>query len=392
MQRPATPTAPRPPRDSPRPARATQLPPEVLLLVVEASAPANPLLIAAPSHPAARTLLALSRTCRATRVPAARLLRERCAHVGSGGRLARVLECMAASAAVEDGAATEEEEDEDDDAAAAALGSLAPIMPLRHMTSLYLEPFAEKERLGEAGTAAAVGGLLAQVGGTLRRLVVRMPFGPRGEGGEEEEEVEEEQEEEEEEVVVVVRAKRLLRDGLARLGALEEFVCLGSYPTLGCPGGPGEAADPVWRQWPLLERLVLFGAPVRSGWLWREMAEVPRLESVVLACPERPRGGGGAGGVNIKRELLGAWRGMRMEAETETETGMGMGMKVTVVDLAYEMEGLVDREGWEAMDPGGRVRVGEVEVPLSFYGDEERVEAVTAWVRRGALDGSIWGW
>ncbi|TFB06038.1 hypothetical protein CCMA1212_001859 [Trichoderma ghanense] len=305
------------------------LPPELLLLVVDAVLPPNPLQLLPASHSATKTLLALTRTSRATYARATRLLRERCMFVDSGRRLAAVLLCVPR-----------------------LVPGLPPVLSLRHMTALYLAPFGAS--LDDLSTAAGVRELLCEVCETLRRLVVQMPFGsldPLDDGH--------------------LGVRRTLRDGFEQLHRLEEFACLGSYPALSVPEGNTD----VWRLWPELRRLVLFGVPMDSHWLWWDIATLPMLEHVVLARPV------GVDAVNIKDEYF--------HKLPRDDARLGREIKVVLMDLVYDL-GVVRTERWGEIDPEEKMTVEVFEVPLPFYGDETPLQLVTEWARRGALDGSVW--
>ncbi|KAL7819655.1 hypothetical protein V8C26DRAFT_394768 [Trichoderma gracile] len=321
---PATPSTP-PSRPSPA------LPPELLLLVVDAVLPPNRLQLLPASHPATKTLLALTRTSRATHARATRLLRERCMFVDSARRLVDVLLCVPR-----------------------LVPGLPAVLSLRHMTALYLSPFGPSLGADDLPTAARVRELLCEVCETLRRLVVQMPFGsldPLDDGH--------------------LGVRRTLRAGFEQLHRLEEFACLGSYPALSVPEGNTD----VWRLWPELRRLVLFGVPMDSHWLWWDIATLPRLEHVVLARPV------GVDAVNIKDEYF--HKLPRDDARLARE------IKVVLMDLVYDL-GVVRTERWGEIDPEERMAVEVFEVPLPFYGDETPLQLVTEWARRGALDGSVW--
>lgn len=325
---------PPPPRHrsrSPPSPPSPALPPELLLLVVDAVLPPNPLQLLPASHPATKTLLALTRTSRATYARATRLLRERCMVVDSARRLAAVLLCVPR-----------------------LVPALPPVLSLRHMTALYLAPFEASSLADAPTTAAQVRELLREVCETLRRLVVQMPFGsldPLDDGH--------------------LGVRRTLREGFEQLHRLEEFACLGSYPALSVPEGNTD----VWRLWPALRRLVLFGVPMDSHWLWWDIATLPLLEHVVLARPN------GLDAVNIKDEYF--------HKLPRGDARLGREIKVVLMDLAYDL-GAVRTERWGEIDPEERMTVEVFEVPLPFYGDETPLELVTEWARRGALDGSVW--
>jgi hypothetical protein len=304
------------------------LPPELLLLIIEAVMPPNPHLLFPASNITTRTLLALTRVSRVTYAQATRLLRQRCMFVDSSRRLANILICMPR-----------------------LVPSLPSVLSLRHITTLYLAPF--NDTLDDQPTAKWVRELFCEVSETLRRLVVHMPFGSLDPLDDH------------------LNVRRTLRDGFEQLQKLEEFTCVEEYPMLSVPN----AHTDVWRLWPELKRLVLFGVPMDSHWLWWDIATLPKLEYVVLARPLR------LDAVNIKHEYF-----HKLPRE---DVRLKRNIKVVLMDLAYDL-GTVKTEKWKEIDPEEKMEVEAFEVPISFYMDDSPLEVVTQWARRAALDGSIW--
>ncbi|KAF5006286.1 hypothetical protein FDECE_7332 [Fusarium decemcellulare] len=306
------------------------LPPELLYHVIESVLPSNPRSLIAPSHVSTKTLLSLTRVSRVTYGLATRLLRERCIYIDNGRRLAELLLCVPRF-----------------------VPSLPPVLSLRNITSLYLAPFGGN--LDDQPTAIWVRELFCEVCETLRRLVVHMPFQSLDPLDDH------------------LNVRRTLRDGFERLHKLEEFVGLGDYPALSFPDGPTD----VWRLWPDLQRLTLFGAPVDNHWLWWDIATLPKLQQVILARPLNVED------VNIKDEYF--HKLPRDDARLDRD------IKITLLDAAFVWRN-VNTTRWKEVDPKGRMAVELYDVPTSFYGDEKPGELVTAWVKRGALDGSLWDW
>ncbi|PHH85211.1 hypothetical protein CDD83_754 [Cordyceps sp. RAO-2017] len=307
-----------------------KLPTELILHIVECVLPANPRALLPASHAATKTLLALTRVSRATYQHASKLLRQRCLYLDSNRRLADVLVCMSRF-----------------------VPTLPPTLPLRHVTSLYLAPFASS--LDELATAVRTRELLCEVSETLRRLVVKIPFGSLDPLDDH------------------LNVRRTLRHGFEQLTGLEEFACLGEYPALSVP----DAHTDVWRLWPNLRRLVLFGVPLNSHWLWWDIATLPELQHVVLARPQHVEV------TNIKDEYF--------HKLPRQDPRLGRKIKVMLLDAAYEIADL-DTTRWREIDPSGNMTVEVYEVPVSFYGDETAQELVTSWVKRGALEGTLWTW
>ncbi|KAI5466234.1 hypothetical protein BGZ63DRAFT_411595 [Mariannaea sp. PMI_226] len=227
------------------------LPPELIYHVIESLVPLNPHAILPPSHISTKTLLAMARVCRDVYAITTKLLRQRCIYIETDRRLANLLLCFHRF-----------------------VPSMPPVLSLRNITSLYLEPFGDK--LDDLPTAIWVRELFCEVSESLRRLVVMMPFQSLDPLDDH------------------LNVRRILREGFERLHKLEEFVCIGDYPALSLQDDPTD----VWRLWPDLQRLTLFGVPIDNHWLWWDIATLPKLQHVILACAES------SVGVNIKDEYF----------------------------------------------------------------------------------------
>lgn len=308
-----------------------RLPPELLQLVIESVLPANPRVLLPTSHSSARTLLALTRVSRLTYKLASKLLRLRCLYLDSERRLANVLLCMNR-----------------------LVPTLPPILSLRNITSLYLAPFAGS--LDNQPTAMWVRELFCEVCNSLRRLVVHMPFGSLDLPDDH------------------LNVRRTLRDGFEQLTRLEEFVCLGEYPALSVP----DRSTDVWHLWPDLRRLVLFNVPADSHWLWWYIATHSQLTHVVLARPQNLEL------VNIKDEYF--------HKLPRDDPLLDREIKVVLVGVPEELPGVLATARWREIDRGERMTVERYEVPTAFYDDETPEALVTSWVRRAALNSTLWGW
>ena len=306
------------------------LPPELVIQVIEAVAPANQDALLLPSHSSTKTLLAFTRVSRATCGPATRLLGHHCAYVDSSGRLASLLLCVAHSSS--------------------SPLSVTSKLFLGTITSLYLSPFGQC--LDDQPTAAWTRELLCTVAPTLRRLVVQMPFASLDPLDDH------------------LSVRRSLWEGFEKLVHLHEFVCLGEYPSL-----TDSAGRDIWRAFPRLRRLALFHGRLDSQELWEGLASLDELENVVLA---RPRSVGWA---NVKGEYF-----HQLASEVP---GFATHGRLLFVEAAYELCS-ISTEGWEDLDPRNVMMIESYEVPLPFYGDETPEELVTQWVKGRAVGGTLW--
>ncbi|KAG8421032.1 hypothetical protein J3458_002939 [Metarhizium acridum] len=306
------------------------LPPELILHIIDCLLPCTPHMILPPKHPSTKTLVSLTTVCRATYIHASRLLRQRCVHIDSSQRLATYLVCIPR-----------------------LVPTLPPVLSLRNITSLYLAPFGPS--LDDQPTAEWVRELFCEVCDSLRRLVVHMPFASLDPLDDH------------------LNVRRTLREGFEQLTKVEEFTCLAEYPALSVP----DAHTDVWRLWPDLKRLTLFGVPLDNHWLWWDIATLPELRHVVLAQPQR------VDAADIKDEYF--------HKLPRDDPRLGRKIRIVLLDAAYKI-GTVRTARWKEVDPEAKMEVETYEVPRPFYGDESDGELVTEWVRKGALDGTLWEW
>ncbi|KAJ4145081.1 hypothetical protein LMH87_003941 [Akanthomyces muscarius] len=324
-------------------ANRARLLPELILQIVDCVVPPNADTILPPSHISTKTLIALSTTSRITCKQAQRLLRQRCLYLDTRRRAESFLRCL--QAATKDTAT-------------------APREDIR-LAAMFLAPF-DRKLLDDVPTAKLVRALFYAVGGSLRRLVVRMPFATLHP------------------VVDHLGVREILREGFAQLERLEEFVGLHEYPNLNLAASraPRLRTEDLWNAWPELRRLVLFGAEIDDEKLWEGLARLPRLTDVVLA---RPRN---VGVLDMKEEYFAAGAGVQEKGE---EFDAGKEMRVMLMDVSYDVQD-IQTDSWEKRDPDGAMTVEVYEVPTSYYGDETEQETVAAWVSGGVWSGQIWDW
>ena len=229
--------------------------------------------------------------------------------------------------------------------------SLPPGFSLANITSLYLRPFGPK--LDEIPTAKLVKSLFVEVSQSLKKLIIEMPFGTLDTADDH------------------YGVKLTLRDCFNHLSELEEFVAIGEYPELSLP----EWQTDVWRLFPCLKRLALFHVPMSSHWLWWNIATLNNLQHVIFAQCRH------LSGSNIKEKYF--------HTLPSDEPALKKRLKVMLMDSAYETED-VSTVRWKQIDAEERLTVETYSVPLPFYGDESTQQLVTDWVRRCALDGTLW--
>lgn len=312
--------------------QTARLPPELFLYIIDCLMPQDERTILRPSETITKTLVSCCRVSRSTYAHATKLLRLRCVYVNSSRRLASIVQSMTGVSP-----------------------NLPAALSLNHITTMYLEPFGTS--LDDKPTATRVRELFLQVCRTLKRLIVAMPFATLNRLSDHS------------------SVRSILREGFESLIALEEFVCLGDYPSLTI----AELQREVWTLWPRLKHLVLFGTNLNDDDLWRDIASIPILESIYL-----PRCRGLAR-TNIKQAYFQSLQG---QAGRKRET---RGVKLMLVDVVNDIEDITTTE-WSRYDSQDDLSVHVFEVPTAFYADESSDEVVASWVRRGAIQGSLWDW
>ncbi|KAH8714466.1 hypothetical protein BGZ61DRAFT_449093 [Ilyonectria robusta] len=229
------------------------LPSEIILLIVESLAPARTNITLPPSHEITKTLVALTRVCRAAAAAASKLLWQFCSHIDSLKRLVDFRTAL----------------------------DYLPQDDTRRPTSLFLAVYEDDSDVPDVAWtphnlpvpspqfddiqfATAVQGLLLRVAPTLRRLVIHMPRLAQDHD----------------------RTFELLRVGYEALVNLEEFVSIGDRFSFA--GFPRSAPDrDVWVTcWPKLRRLALDISLNKN--VFKGLTRLPKLETVVFSFMEYP--------------------------------------------------------------------------------------------------------
>lgn len=112
-------------------------------------------------------------------------------------------------------------------------------------------------------------------------------------------------------------------------------------------------------------------------WLWWDFALLKKLQHVVIARPPT------LDAINVKDEYF--------HKLPQEDAGRHADIKLLLMDVAYSVDN-VQTTNWETIDAEGRMTVEAYEVPIPYYSDESPTQLVTEWMKRGALDGSMWEW
>lgn len=337
------------------------LPLELIFCVI-ASLLGDPRAILRPSHPTTKTLLSLTRVCRATYPVAANYLRQHCVYIDNDRRLRELIHCVESTRGWTQGSLTHSTE---------TIRTYAPATPLRPFNTLYLAPFSRF--LDDQPTAIWIRELFCLIGLQIKRLVVDIPLRSLSPADDH------------------LDVRRTLREGFAELSHIEEFVSVRDElyldvlePTWRRVGQPAKSM--AWTAWPYLRRLALYNVFAGTSF-WADVRRLSRLETVVLTRADALRE------ICLKRAYLGAGgAGMSGEVDASSEAEPRP-LKVVLVNVFYDQpNGLEGQSRWDEVDPKHVVDVMNYDVPTSFYADEDVESLCQEWVKTAALRGNIWDW
>ncbi|KAK0122472.1 hypothetical protein ONS95_010704 [Cadophora gregata] len=310
-----------------------KLPVEIQLSIIDAIAPADLPQIALPrNHPFTKTLVALTYTSRALQPHARRLLYTHCLYIHTPNRLRKLLRSI-----------QESPQDVQKDL-------------LDHATSLYLRPYPVDGTIADVGITNDVLLLMTTLAPRLRRLLVDIPF--RSVYPDEDR----------------LGVRPVLRNAFSNLPAVEEFCSVRDelYLELGASDGPG-----VWSGWERLKTLVLYNVDMATAKFWKGLYLARGIETVVLTRAD------GLREVDMKQE----WRHCFRVDGTEGEERR-LDFLLVNVDAEHTIP-----LGWERRRKEDKLQVRILNVPISYYGDEDLVVICQHWVKRRVLQGvPVEGW
>jgi hypothetical protein len=325
------------------PTTIVNLPPEMLYCIVESLVATNRPKIFALSDPTTKTLLALTRVNKSINQIATKLLLQRCLYLDNTRSILLFISTSAMTL------------------------NRSPRRNLSfflNITSLYLKA----DDLWNTSVylqlpAVHVRELFKYIGKTLRRLTVHIRFDgvlkvpdPRG-----------------------FDTCAILQDAFGNLDALEEFVCLDSYPSF-------SESPNIWESWPSLKRIVLFDMRIDQLEFWKDIATHPSLHSIILIRPSWH------GEVNIKQEYFKTHEYFDDYFDILEAEPVPIDRRITVVDSVTSYYSL-STENWGEMDPDEILKVETYTIPPAPVTDEgfvDRRNACYKWAERVALDGRIW--
>jgi hypothetical protein len=308
------------------------LPADILLSVLDFVVPASihsPIALSLRST-TTKTILSLTLTSRTIYPTARRLLYTHCLYINTPRRLHDLLKILS-------------------DPSDPSKPSRNNEHLLPYITSLYLRPFASYTTIEDLSIATAVRSLLSILSPHLRRVLIDMPL--RSYYPEDD----------------TLGIRPILRSAFADLLALEEFCSVRDELYLDTLAAPSEESL-VWSLWPKLRTLALYNVDVSSLRFWKGLRQLENIETVVLTRSD------GLEEVDIKRE----WR-KQFDKVTEARS-----LNIVLVNVEADHGMLVGRDSWKKDD---KIQVRELNVPTSYYGDEDHIVLCQQWTKRSVLHG-----
>lgn len=346
------------------------LPLELILNIIDSLLPGDSRTVLRPCGSVTKTLLSLTRVCRAIYPVASNHLRQHCLYIDNDRRLRDLIWCIESASGV-----SQQSNKATSNLTPSVPPSLPPGIALCPIKSLYLAPFGNS--LDNLPTAIWIRELFCLIHPTLERLVIDIPLRSLYPADDH------------------LNVRKTLREAFSLLTNLEEFVSVRDELFLDLlePEWRTEREVAVWRLWPRLKRLALYNVAADETF-WASVREMHDLETVVLTRADDLEG------VCIKTHYLDATPTSAptgeaiggAEAETQQET-RARPLKVVLVNISNQQPNhLAGRENWAKVDPKDMVKVMLYNVPTSFYGDENPWTLCQQWVKTAALRGEVWEW
>ncbi|CZR62623.1 uncharacterized protein PAC_12520 [Phialocephala subalpina] len=309
------------------------LPLEIILNVIDFVTPTSntsPIALV-PGHPTTKTILSLTLTSRAIHPVARRLLYANCMYIHTSKRLSLLVRTLTKPHDLYQPSE-----------------SAKDILPC--ITSLYLRPFPLKYDPSSLDfpTSLKVEQLLKHAGPYLRRLLIDMPL--RSLYPEDD----------------ALGVKRILRSAFTNLPVLEEFCTVRDELFLSTKIMHPSDEPHVWSLWSKLRTLALYN-PAVDDELLQDLKNVPNIETVVFTrsdCLEE---------TDIKQK----WERLHRNEEVRP-------VEFLLVNVEAEHRIPLGKDRWKEDDT---VKIRELNVPISYYGDEDEIVLCQQWVKRKFLSG-----
>lgn len=347
------------------------LPLELIFHIIDSLLPGDPRTVLRPSGSVTKTLLSLTRVCRAIYPVASNHLRRHCLYIDNDRRLRDLIWCVESASE-----RSQHSSKQTSDLTAPVSLSAPPGIALRPITSLYLAPFGNT--IDNQPTAIWIRELFCLIHPTLERLVIDIPLRSLYPADDH------------------LNVRKTLREAFSLLTNIEEFVSVRDELFLDLlePEWRTEREIAVWRQWPRLKRLALYNVAADETF-WASVRGMHDLETVVLTRADDLES------VCIKNHYLNAIptsdstgeAGGATEAETTHQKPRIRPLRVILVNISNQQPNrLAGRQNWAKIDAENVVKIMLYDVPTSFYGDENPWTLCQQWVNTASLRGEIWDW
>ncbi|KAL2066728.1 hypothetical protein VTL71DRAFT_2800 [Oculimacula yallundae] len=217
---------------------------------------------------------------------------------------------------------------------------------LEFCTSLYLRPFPVHGTISDKVICNNVQRLMTALSPRLRRLLVDIPFRSLYPDQD------------------ILKVRPVLRNAFSNLPALQEFCSVRDelYLSLGSSDEPG-----VWSDWTNLKRIALYNVDVATEKFWKGLYASTQVETVILTRAD------GLSEVDIKRE----WKNLFNDSVERR-------LEVILVNVDAEHTIPLGQDSWKEED---MMHVRLLNVPISYYGDEDLIILCQQWVKRRILQG-----
>ncbi|KAJ6444056.1 ubx [Purpureocillium lavendulum] len=361
------------------------LPVELVLHIVDSVAPSNPDTIVPPSDDVTKTLLSLSRVCRATYPAASKRLRQHCVYIESNDRARRFARYLGGPLFDHS-------------------GSMARVHHLAQITQMFLAPFSDEPRersrstirrdFGEEAssdhsweltapspldlpTALAVRDIFRALAPYLRRLVIDMPLRSLYPDQDR------------------YRVRPVLRSAFQALVNLEEFTSVQDELFLNAYSlGHGEPL--VWLHcWKKLRRLCIYNPDIGSQQpVWDGMVLHPTLEVAIFARADMndiTEEDMAYGTVDIKKAWFNS-RSRISDIDPAKRERAEKRFTMVLVDCGGLHPTLQTfAHGWSRLDPENRIQVMLCDAPDSDGSDgfQNPIALTQTYLRVNAVRGSL---
>lgn len=163
--------------------------------------------------------------------------------------------------------------------------------------------------------------------------------------------------------------RRILRDGVTQLGALEEFVSIQDESSLDLARDYEKSF--IWRRWSKLERSALYEAEM-SEEFWRSVEELPALNTLILVRP-----------VGLENICI------CIRTKTYELFLRGRSMRLLLVDIEKEVLQDIPASGWRVTGIGKDVRVLGYSIATSPSSGNAK-EICQEWMKSRSVENRLW--